>query len=71
MKALVRVLNWIEWISAGVGVVFIVLGLIQVVFRLRLSEGAEIVNYFHVANSFFLLSVVLFLFIHMGQYKKE
>jgi len=71
MKALVRVLNWIEWISAGVGVVFIVLGLIQVVFRFRLSEGAEIVNYFHVANSFFLLSVVLFLFIHLGQYKKE
>ena len=71
MKALVKVLNWIEWISAGIGVIFIILGLIQIVFKFRLQSSAEIVNYFHFANSFFLLAIVLFLFIHLGQFKKE
>ncbi len=71
MKTLVKVLNWIEWISAGLGIVFIVLGLIQIVISRRFSPSIEIVNYFHVANSFFLLAIVLFLFIHLGQFKKE
>jgi amino acid transporter len=71
MKALLKVLNWCEWISAVFGVVFILLGLIQGVFSKQFVGGAEIVNYFHVANSFFLLAIVLFLFIHFGQFKKE
>ncbi len=71
MKTLVKVLNWIEWISTGIGIVFIILGLIQIVISSRFSPSIEIVNYFHVANSFFLLAIVLFLFIHLGQFKKE
>jgi hypothetical protein len=70
MKALIKALNWIEWISAVLGVVFIILGLIQMVFG-RLRASTEIINYFHVANSFFLLAIVLFLFIHLGQFNKE
>jgi hypothetical protein len=70
MKALIKVLNWIEWISAVTGVVFIVLGLISVIFG-RLRPDTESVNYFHAANSFLLLTIVLFLFIHLGQFKKE
>jgi hypothetical protein len=49
---------------------FIILGLIQVVTG-RLFGDTEIVNCFHAANSFFLLAIVLFLFIHLGQFKKE
>ncbi len=69
-KWFIEELNWIEWISGVVGVVFIILGLIQVVFG-RLRPSTEIINYFHVADSFFLLTIVLFLFIHFGQFKKE
>jgi len=70
MKALIKVLNWIEWISAVIGVVFILLGFISAIFG-RFNPGVESVNFFHAANSFFLLAIVLFLFIHLGQYKKE
>lgn len=70
MKALIKVLNWIEWFSAVIGVVFILLGLISAIFG-RFRPNTESVNYFHAANSFFLLAIVLFLFIHLGQYKKE
>ena len=71
MKKLVKLLNWIEWISAGIGGVFVILGLIQVLLRKRFGPSIEIINYFHAANSFFLLAIVLFLFIHLGQFKKE
>lgn len=71
MKTLVKVLNWVEWISAGIGGVFVILGLIQIVISERFNPSTEIINYFHVANSFFLLAIVLFLFIHLGQFKKE
>jgi len=71
MKTLVKVLNWIEWISTGIGGVFIILGLIQVLIGKRFGPSVEIINYFHAANSFLLLAIVLFLFIHLGQFKKE
>jgi len=70
MKALLKVLNWLEWISAGVGSILILLGIIQVVIG-RLRPQTEIINYFNMANSFFLFTIVVFLFIHLGQYKKE
>jgi uncharacterized membrane protein len=70
MKTLIKVLNWIEWISAVIGVVLILLGFISIVFG-RIRPNTESVNYFHAANSFFLLAIVLFLFIHLGQFKKE
>jgi hypothetical protein len=70
MKTLLKALNWLEWISAVVGVVFIILGLISSVFG-RFRPNTESINFFHAANSFFLLAIVLFLFIHLGQFKKE
>jgi hypothetical protein len=65
----VKVLNWIEWICAGLGIVFMFLGFYSAIFG-RFSN-TESVNFFHGANSFFLLAIVLFLFIHLGQHKKE
>jgi hypothetical protein len=71
MKALVKVLNWVEWISVGIGSLFLLLALIQSILAKRFFATAEIVNYFQAANSFFLLAVILFLFIHFGQFKKK
>jgi hypothetical protein len=70
MKALIKALNWIKWISAVVGVVFIILGFISARFG-RLLPFTESIKYFHVANSFFLLAIVLYLFIHFDMFKKE
>jgi hypothetical protein len=64
-----KTLNWIAWISGGIGVVFVILGLYQVVFG-RLRPGTEIINYFHVANSFLLITVALFVFLYRCQCKK-
>ena len=66
----VKTLNWIEWISAVIGLVFVLLGLIQLIFG-KFIQGTELINYFHASNSFFLMAIVLFLFIHLGQHKKE
>jgi hypothetical protein len=67
-------LNWIAYIialiSAGIGIILVLSGLIQIG-SARLLRELQIINYFHVANSFFLLSIVLFLFILSGQPKKK
>jgi len=65
-----KALNWIAWISGGIGVVFIILGLIQVVFG-RLKPSTEIINYFHAANSFLLVTIALFVFLYRCQCNKE
>jgi hypothetical protein len=65
-----KTLNWIAWISGGIGLVFILLGLFQAVFG-RLLPGTEIINYFHVANSFLLITIGLFVFLYRCQCKKE
>jgi hypothetical protein len=65
-----KVLNWIAWISAGTGVVFILLGLIQLVFG-RLRPETQIINSFHAANSFLLLTIALFVFLYRCQCKKD
>jgi hypothetical protein len=65
-----KALNWIAWISGGIGVVFIILGLIQVVFG-RLQPSTEIINYFHAANSFLLVTIALFVLLYRCQCNKE
>jgi hypothetical protein len=71
MKALIKVLNWIEWISAVIGVLLMLLAVISSFTGAMILKFEHGVNFFHAANSFFLLAIVLFLFIHLGQFKKE
>ena len=66
-----KALKWIAWISGGIGVVFVIIGLIQAVLSRRFSPNAEIINYFHAANSFFLITIALFVFLFRCQCKKE
>ncbi|MCJ7446974.1 MAG: hypothetical protein MUO72_04725 [Bacteroidales bacterium] len=70
MKALIKVLNWLEWISAVVGVIFMLFGAISIIIARPIMSG-DITSFFHAANSCFLLAILLFLFIHFGQHKKE
>jgi len=65
-----KALNWIAWISGGIGVLFVLLALIQAGFTGRFSSGTEIINYFHTADSFFLITIALFIFIYRCECKK-
>jgi succinate dehydrogenase/fumarate reductase cytochrome b subunit len=71
MKNLEKALTWIAWISGVIGALFVLLGFIQVAFTGRFSAETEIVNYFHAADSFFLLTIALFIFIYRCKCKKE
>ena len=65
-----KALNWIAWISGGIGLIFVLLGLIQLVFG-KFIQGTELVNYFHAGNSFFLITIALFVYLYRCQCKKE
>jgi hypothetical protein len=64
-----KALNWIAWISAGIGVVLLILA------GVSLIEGRAIIventiNYFHAANTFFLITIALFIFLYRCECKK-
>jgi hypothetical protein len=65
-----KVLNSIAWVSAVIGVIFIIIGLISA-WAGRIIPGTESVNFFHAANSFFLGAIVLFVYLIKCQVKKE
>ncbi|MDP4223495.1 MAG: hypothetical protein Q8868_09295 [Bacteroidota bacterium] len=71
MKTLEKALTWIAWISGVIGALFVLLGFIQAAFTGRFSAGTEIINYFHIANSFFLITIALFVFIYRCNCRKE
>jgi len=65
-----KALNWIAWISGGIGVLFILLGVLQFIIG-RIRPGTEIINYFNAGNSFFLITIALFVYLYRCQCKKE
>jgi hypothetical protein len=71
MKALIKALIWIAWISSAIAVAFVILGTIQGFFGRLVPGTTETIKYFYVADSFFLLAIVSLLFLQLGQHKKE
>lgn len=78
-----KLANLIAWISGGIGVCFLILGIFQVVFGLilyingisrvgagRLVTDTEIINYFIASISFFSLLIIWFLIQIKYQLKK-
>jgi hypothetical protein len=65
-----KALNWIAWISAVLGLIFIIVGFISAWLG-RIIPGTESVNFFHAANSFFLGSIVLFVFLIKNNISKQ
>jgi len=65
-----KALNLIAWTSSGIGVVFMLLGFISAFFG-RFNSDTESVNFFHVANSFFLITIALFAYLINCQGKRE
>jgi len=65
-----KTFNLIALISGGIGLLLILLGLTQLIFG-KFIQGTELINYFHAANSFFLITILFFLYDHLNQHKKE
>ena len=58
-----KLLNLAGWISLGIGAIIIALGVISGIFRTNLIVPFEhLVNYFTVANSFFLFAIAMFIY---------
>jgi hypothetical protein len=64
-----KALTWIAWISAGIGVVFLLLAPISIIAG-KTIIGSHIINFFHAANSFFLFTIALFIFLYRCECKK-
>jgi hypothetical protein len=60
--------DWAERISAGIGVLLILLSVVQKITGTKIIFS-ESISYFHCANSFFLISIVLYL--HYFRHLKE
>jgi len=60
--------DWVERISAGIGVLLIVLSVVQKLIGTKIIFS-ESIAYFHCANSFFLITIALYL--HHFKHLKE
>jgi hypothetical protein len=66
-----KVLKWFAYISAGIGVILILVGVISALTLKHKLQAIYIVSYFLGANSFLLITTVILLFIHINHHKTE
>ena len=57
-------LNLIGWCSGGIGVLIILLGVLSGIIGKSILPIQHLVNYFQIANSFFLITVALFIVVN-------
>jgi hypothetical protein len=68
MKTLI---NWIAWISAGIGIVILILGALQILFGIFILGVTQIANVFLAADTCFLITIASFVFLIKCQGPKE
>ena len=68
-----KTLNWIAWISLGIGAFILILGIIAGIFLPGpyLGMVTNATTFFISANSFFLLSIALFIYIYSCKCNKD
>jgi hypothetical protein len=66
-----KVMKWIAYTFAAIGAMLIITGIISGVTNNRNLEYVVTASYFLAGNSFLLLSIVGFFFIHLEYHKKE
>jgi hypothetical protein len=66
-----KILNWMGWISCGIGILIIVFAGISLILGRNLFGFSHIINYFNAANSFFLITIALFIVTNRCECKKE
>ncbi len=60
-KKIMKPLSIIAWISGGIGILIVIIAGISLLIGRNLFGFTHLVNYFHAANSFLLIAVVLLL----------
>ena len=65
-----KTLKWIAYITAVIGLLLVALGSVSAVFHIRLLQVNYMSSYFMGANSFFLITVIIFLYIYLAGNKK-
>lgn len=67
-----KTLNWLAWTSTGIGLLIILLGVIpDFFFDTKILPVTQVSSVFAGANSFFLISIVLFVYQIKCQCRKE
>jgi hypothetical protein len=65
-----KTLNWIGWISLGIGAIIMLLAGIFLITGKGMFGFKHIVNHFHAANTFILFSIAIFLYVYRCECKK-
>jgi hypothetical protein len=65
-----KTLNWIGWISGGIGVIIVLVAVISIISGKNIFGYGHAVNYFHAANSFFLMAIASFIVVYRCECKK-
>ena len=65
-----KTLKWIAYISAVIGLLLVALGSVSAVFHIRLLQVNYMSSYFQGANSFFLITVIILLYMYLAENKK-
>lgn len=66
-----KALNLTGWISLGIGAVIVILAAISLVTGKNILGFAHAVNFFHAANSFFLITIALFIVVNRCECSKK
>jgi ABC-type nickel/cobalt efflux system permease component RcnA len=66
-----KALNLIAWISGGIAALIVLLAVVSLLSGKILFGLTHVVNYFHAANSFLLITIALFIYIYRCECKKE
>ncbi|MBK7628426.1 MAG: hypothetical protein IPJ16_14710 [Bacteroidales bacterium] len=61
--------DWLARISASIGVLILFIGVMSVLTKSNILGLSNLVNYFQVANTFFIFTIVLLL--HKISHKKD
>jgi predicted anti-sigma-YlaC factor YlaD len=66
-----KALNLIGWISGGIGVIIVLLALISGIIDKSILPIRHLSNYFLMANSFFLITIALFIVVNRCECSKK
>jgi hypothetical protein len=70
-SATIKTFKWIAYVSAGIGTILLLTGVISALTFKHKLEAIYIACYFLAANSFLLITTVILLFIHLQHHNKK
>ncbi len=63
-------IHWVGWISLVIAVVIMLFGGIFMITRVEMFGIKHLVNYFHAASTFLLLTIALFIYAYRCECKR-